>query len=68
MQVYKVTNAERLILENIIGERNIILIVCDFGGSVGCAVDYASLTSDSFTSYLEAIAPLDEARIVEVNV
>jgi hypothetical protein len=65
MEVYQLTDAERKIIESTVGPRNVILVICDYGGDIGCAVDYNSLISEEFTLYLTAISPLDNTRIKE---
>jgi len=65
MRIYQLTDAERGIIENTTGPRNVILVVCDFGGDIGCGVDYEALISEEFKLYHDAIAPLDDNRIKE---
>jgi hypothetical protein len=65
MQIYQLTDAERETIEHTTGPRNVILVVCDYGGDIGCCVDYAALISEEFVLYHDAIAPLDTSRIKE---
>jgi len=65
MSIYQLTDAERETIEKTTGPRNVILVVCDFGGDIGCGVDYEALISEEFKPYHDAIAPLDDSRIKE---
>jgi hypothetical protein len=63
MKIYQLTGDERVIIEKAVSMTNVILVVCDFGDDIGCAVDYDALISEEFTVYLSLIAPLDDSRI-----
>lgn len=67
MKIYQLTNDERITVEKAISTTNIILVVCDFGGDIGCAVDYDALTSEEFAIYLSLLSPLDDSRIKTVT-
>ena len=65
MNIYQLTDSDREKIEHTTGPRNVILVVCDYGGDIGCCVDYDSLTSEEFKPYYDAISPLDASRIKE---
>ena len=66
MQVYKLTNIERLLCDALsVTKTQTILVVCDVGGNVGCMVEYSALLDPLYADYLAILSPLDSERIVE---
>ena len=65
MQVYKLTNDERLLIEAIAVVDSTVLVVCDYSGEVGCVVNYTDLIDSLYANYFALLTPLDENRIIE---
>lgn len=65
MQVYKLTNDERLLIEATAVVASTVLVICDYGGEVGCVVNYVDLIDSLYANYFALLTPLDEDRIVE---
>jgi len=70
MIVYKLTAEERAAIEALSASlANVLLIVCDLGGEVGCVVTYADLISEQYADYRALLSEtLDPERIVDVDV
>lgn len=67
MQVYKLTSEERQAFEALSASRtNVLMVVCDLGGEIGCAVVYADLIDPVYAGYRVLLGDnLDMKRIVE---
>ena len=67
MQVYKLTSAERTVIEALSASRsNVLMIVCDFGGEIGCAIDHTDLSDPIYADYRVLLGEtLDTERVVE---
>jgi len=70
MFLYKLTDAERAAIEALNSSRlNVIMVVCDFGGEIGCAVVRDDLDKECFADYREVLGEtLDVSRIVKAPV
>lgn len=66
MQVYKLTNDERLAIEALNESRkDVLLIVCDIP-EIGCAVNAPDLANAKFDKYRKLLpVSLDSEKIVE---
>lgn len=67
MQIYKLTAAERQAIEALNTERsNVLMVVCDLGGEIGCAVNSVDLDNPIYADYRALIGEiLDTERFVE---
>lgn len=67
MQVYKLTPTERQAIESLSASRSdVLMIVCDVGGEIGCVVVHADIDDPTYADFRELFGEtLDAERIVE---